>query len=158
MPSKPIDRPISFTALMARAILDGRKTQTHRIVTEPKACPFGAAGDHLWVREPFTLVDGKITYAADLTDRSGLRWRASYLMQRDASRATVEIISIRKERLRKISKRDAIAEGCPVDRELDPVEWFIELWGRIATKPGEKFDDNPRVWVIEFCLITSRQA
>src|SRR6476620_1654642 len=145
MPSARIDRPISFTAQMARAILDGRKTQTRRVTTELEACPLGATGDRLWVREPFTLIDGRIIYAADLTDRSGLRWRASYLMQRGASRATLEITSTRKERLCKISERDAIAEGCPVDREQSPVEWFIDLWDRIASKRGEKFEVNPRV-------------
>lgn len=77
-------RPIIFNAEMVRAILDGRKTQTRRVVanvrpdncvvlrkpTKAKAgihthvldavkhdlCPFGKVGDRLWVRECHAFV------------------------------------------------------------------------------------------------------
>lgn len=65
------ERPIPFSAPMVRAILDGTKTQTRRVVKgwalewlapgmftpeyvanpENKACPYGQPGDRLWVRE-----------------------------------------------------------------------------------------------------------
>lgn len=68
------ERPILFNGAMVRAILDGRKTQTRRIVknqrhpyghllTEDEVaaefndgtcavrCPYGGPGDRLWVRE-----------------------------------------------------------------------------------------------------------
>ena len=70
------ERPILFSAPMVRAILEGRKTQTRRVVkpqpdfdnqwivcATPKKltpellaeeCPFGQPGDHLWVREGLT--------------------------------------------------------------------------------------------------------
>lgn len=65
-------RPILFTAPMVRAILDGTKTQTRRIVKLPPgerldilagkvtyfadegkllSCPYGQPGDQLWVKE-----------------------------------------------------------------------------------------------------------
>ena len=73
------ERPMIFNAEMVRAILDGRKTQTRRIVKlshergmvnpvirgrngeicsitcrlSPMFCPFGQPGDRLWVREAF---------------------------------------------------------------------------------------------------------
>lgn len=75
------ERPILLNAEMVRAVLDGRKTQTRRMVANvdsdnclalrkptktsngiythvmdaPKhgICPFGAVGDRLWVRETF---------------------------------------------------------------------------------------------------------
>jgi hypothetical protein len=73
------ERPILFSAPMVRAILDGRKTQTRRIVkgvdgnswirikggygthvVDEKAlaaCPYGVPGDRLWVRETFQIRD-----------------------------------------------------------------------------------------------------
>lgn len=78
------ERPILFSGPMVRAILDGRKTQTRRVVKLPGytiderddgtpwpwrmswahgdpdgsewgACPYGQPGDRLWVRETWAL-------------------------------------------------------------------------------------------------------
>jgi hypothetical protein len=78
------ERPILFSAPMVRALLDGRKTQTRRVVKlrgkfadgadvvvhggrvwKPArvdysgyvACPYGQPGDRLWVRETFSEFD-----------------------------------------------------------------------------------------------------
>ena len=70
------ERPIIFSAPMVRAILEGRKTQTRRVVKPqpdyvvkdayftkgldvPRRgndikCPYGQPGDRLWVRETFS--------------------------------------------------------------------------------------------------------
>jgi hypothetical protein len=62
------DRPILFKGEMVRAINEGRKTQTRRVVHHPPfeatdkgidiewavgnlKCPYGVPGDRLWVRE-----------------------------------------------------------------------------------------------------------
>lgn len=75
------ERPILFNAPMVRAILEGRKTQTRRIIKRPEQwqiehdghgcfcedingdwhpvtdfCPYGKVGDRLWVRETHYLV------------------------------------------------------------------------------------------------------
>ena len=66
------ERPILFSAPMVRAILDGTKTQTRRVVKDrhidaaPPACffqwlrercPYGKPGDRLWVRETWNWFD-----------------------------------------------------------------------------------------------------
>jgi hypothetical protein len=84
------ERPILFSGPMIRAILDGRKTQTRRVIKhrenrwecgddgttgkvwpfwpcyvygepEPIAmpCPYGVAGDRLWVRETWFCATGE---------------------------------------------------------------------------------------------------
>lgn len=84
------ERPILFSGPMVCAILDGKKTQTRRVMKavkhpdfgnlyEPscmareeqhaieRACPYGQPGDRLWVRETWNQFDGwaGYRYAAD---------------------------------------------------------------------------------------------
>lgn len=62
------EKPILFTGEMVRAVLDGRKTQTRRVIKPqpgllgPKDiplllyyCPYGQPGDRLWVRESWSV-------------------------------------------------------------------------------------------------------
>ena len=68
------ERPIIFNTENVKAILDGRKTQTRRVVkpcskatlhdgSQPEwvftlaKCPFGQVGDRLWVRETWRILD-----------------------------------------------------------------------------------------------------
>lgn len=88
-------RPILFNGAMVRALLDGSKTQTRRVVKlthaahvkEPrghrrwhpadpdatKACPYGQPGDQLWVRETWAMddEDNALLYGADIGTDSG---------------------------------------------------------------------------------------
>lgn len=139
------ERPITFSGLMVRAILDGTKTQTRRVlkdgfwnwwqVNDPVClsrmrCPYGVPGDRLWVREAFSrdiLCDGKhgIAYRADGDDQinreEGEYWRSAVHMPRWASRITVEITDVRAQRINQISAQDAIAEGIsPIPRSAGP--------------------------------------
>jgi hypothetical protein len=57
------ERPIIFSAPMVRAILNGSKTQSRRVMKPqplsagPGVCPHGRIGDRLWVRETWNTVN-----------------------------------------------------------------------------------------------------
>lgn len=133
------ERPILFSAPMVRALLDGRKTQTRRIVkgaaldwldsftpefvasAENRLCPYGVPGDVLWVRETLKRAPHLWTYAADgepvgWPARQGLAGKTrdtvvSIHMPRDACRLRLRITDVRVERLNYISDADCEAEG-----------------------------------------------
>ena len=128
-------RPIIFNTEMVQAILDGRKTQTRRVIKNPEKleglmlsgeeenwCPYGKIGDRLWVRETWANIlelspEKNLVYKA--TDWKGwleyevepIKWSSPLFMPRWASRITLEITNIRVERLQDITEEDAEAEG-----------------------------------------------
>lgn len=146
---------IRFSDQMVRAILDGRKTQTRRIV-EPqpedntdcsylvgigenrkaRVCPYGVPGDRLKV---------------------------------EGSGIMLKIVGTRIERLQTISEESAVCEGV-VPYAIyggDVVSWkassnsiairttakiaFADLWDHLCSKsPGASWADNPWVWTINF--------
>lgn len=223
------ERPILFSGPMVRAILEGRKTETRRIVKpqpvfdssreswqwearhgtmrwsgpRPQAaaligfreqCPFGRVGDRLWVREAFAFTrfytDPESGYVDDVEyyrgplpapggthlifrelglpsdEDEGHFWRPSIYMPRWASRITLEVVSVRVERLHDITEASALAEGVrcrtcggPVDGSSEnececfhnlgsAIPSFASLWESIN---GEgSWGANPWVWVVQF--------
>lgn len=186
-------RPILFSGQMVRAILEGRKTQTRRIVKFPHPgiwergqlpdswvdlanpvgtyptylkCPYGQPGDVLWVRESWAFwggdeylyqrISANVMYRASWTDdtrrpigwcsdgpygdRKG--WRPSIHMPRWASRISLEVVSVRVERVQDISEADAIAESFK-DRE----DFFRTFYDLNKRAPRE---ESPWVWVVSF--------
>jgi hypothetical protein len=103
-------------------------------------CPYGARGDHLWVREALDLWPGGAVYSADGepvgVDRPDWGKESAFLesysrshvpsihMPRWASRITLEITNVKVERLQDISYDDAIAEGI----EPYPGNWPVRAW------------------------------
>ncbi len=106
----------------------------HERVGVRQECPYGVAGDLLWVRETWakapTLNPLEYHYRADRPDYeleqerearrlapklskqySEWRWRPSIHMPRRASRITLRVTSVRVERLQEIGEDDAKAEG-----------------------------------------------
>jgi hypothetical protein len=74
-------------------------------------------------------------------------------MRREYSRLTLEIVSVRVERLNDISPEDAQAEGIePGDGRRGR---FRVLWDSINAKRGYPWTSDPWVWVIEFKKIAS---
>jgi hypothetical protein len=215
------ERPILFSSPMVKAILEGRKTQTRRVMkpqpgittssywdlyengsrfkpirripdyegeiggeshakaiefmdsesNETRSCPYGKAGDRLYVRETWQTVfeayngqryteakpfrhykNSWIEYAATPRDeQSPHRWKPSIHMPRKYSRITLEITNIRVEKLQDISHRDALAEGVSYDVSQEngpPLARFQSLWKEI--NGAESWNQNVWVWVIEF--------
>jgi hypothetical protein len=192
-------KPILFSAGMVRAILDGKKSQTRRVIkphgvsddvaqwlhTMAKGvdmpCPYGQPGDQLWVRETWKceeLEDGLdgVRFAADGSfcpiqntmeaaydwgdaRRDNDKWRPSIFMPRWASRITLEVFSVKVERVKSISHEDAVAEGF---YHKPDQAWgrlgFSLLWDKINSKRGFGWDVNPWVWVVEFKVLEVRDA
>jgi len=169
------ERPILFSAPMVRAILEDRKTVTRRAVKKPAAldclvagfepsfltlpgnadlCPYGKAGDRLWVRET-TEADEQTSdvvilsrYSADKApvlysgcedpeyNGTVAHWdypresRPSIHMHRWASRILLEITDVRVEQLQDISRSDIRAEGlqCPPELASDDVSPNYRDW------------------------------
>jgi hypothetical protein len=78
---------------------------------------------------------------------SDLAWKPSIHMPRWASRLTLEIVSLKVERVQDISEGDIIAEGCP-DEYLLGKNWYRPLWDEINGIGS--WEANPWVWVVEF--------
>lgn len=157
--------------------------------------PYGVVGDRLWVKETFYCDDYRypdgpreellesMEYRADhdcttweagcpcADDEGRSCWRPSIHMPRWASRISLDIVTVRAERLLDITEEDAIAEGVAVgDIPADDYgprrigycaeddgkcvllptarAVFEELWKSI--NGPESWDANPWVWVIEF--------
>ena len=169
------ERPILFSGQMVRAILEGRKTQTRRMVKPQAAiltdemargfgirppavenapvipCPYGQPGDRLWVRETWALhpETGSLLYKADDAAPDNIKWKPSIHMPRKHSRILLEMTSIRVERLQTISWEDALAEGTDNDpATTNAVGSFAKYWDYI--NGAEAWDMNPWVWVVGF--------
>ena len=169
------ERPILFSAPMVRAILDGRKTQTRRVV---KPQPVGKQTIIEGVAHTTIGMnpadDGAVWYVADCVNpgiairadnyetsgtgcglSSSPKWKPSIHMPRWASRINLEITGIRVERLNDISEADARAEGCRSNADTLAEtgyatcrDAFRDLWESI-NGPGS-WDANHWVWCIEF--------
>lgn len=146
-------------------------------------CPYGQPGDRLWVREswmPDPPCDGTWGYTAWAGSRigqiaavperfqhpafcnyraswlhgtDGLRWTPGIHMPRWASRITLEVTSVRVERLQDISEKDAWAEGCEgydddVTGGKSGYSEFHDLWEQI--NGPESWAANPWVWCVSF--------
>lgn len=210
------ERPILFSAPMVCAILDGRKTQTRRIMNpQPKliggeplnfniqASRLGKPGDLLYVKEAAwmwcekkpngitktgkpkwlyaPLREAPVFYCADHPNKpkieiahnetgNELGWRKKIgrFLPRWASRTTLEIVSVRVERLQDISECDAKAEGSYVcdyfgRRLLDQssnqgcYKWgYRSIWESL--NGSGSWDLNPWVWVVEFKTLEIARA
>jgi hypothetical protein len=152
------ERPILFSAEMVGAILDGRKTQTRRVMKNPPSderasgsCWFDDEGDaFVWLKG---LPEGHAHGIPLGESRYGEPGDTLWVPGTDPI-ITLRITDIRVERLHEITEADAMAEGAspvlvPPDGGSAPhVEGFRDLWNTI-NGPGA-WEANPWVWVVCF--------
>lgn len=151
--------------------------------TLDRYCPYGMAGDRLWVREAFRNNGDNIVYMAGgemevvpIEINTGMvaeseHWRASIHMPKWACRLWLEVVSVRVERLHSMRGKDFWAEGCSLpgcpeqflndQREYmcyarPAQEWFQGLWDSLYAKRGFGWQANPWVWVVEFKRIPTK--
>ena len=160
--TKMRERPILFNSEMVKAILEGRKTQTRRVIKpQPEdfdgdnilwkgrwkplnVCPYGQVGDRLWVKETWTpdIFTGKpLWYKANGIPDSlkNIRWKPSIFMPRWASRITLEITGLRVERLQEITEEDTIKEGIVMNnRPFEGWYWMPNIYS--TTNPIVAFE------------------
>ena len=164
---------------MVKAILAGKKTKTRRVITpQPeigdqdvyeaikRKCPYGNAGDTLWVRETWgaqpAMMGGicpdTIRYRADgeyRDEHNVWKWRPSIYLPQKYSRIILEIINVWIDQIQNITEEDAKAEGVQpyasrIDSRMSYIEGFRREWERLNKKRGYGWDINPLVWVIGF--------
>jgi hypothetical protein len=163
------DKPILFSGPMVRAILEGRKTMTRRVVKFPEwfldeytrfgrheiqseiDCPYQVR-DRLWVRETWAKCTHSddcsgLYFRADGEHNDGAqrtKWKPSIFMPRWASRITLRVTGVKVERVKEITEEDAIREG---------IMWRSEkLSLGIATRCGIK------EWSFDLCELTPQKA
>lgn len=129
--------PLLFSAKMARANIEDRKSQTRRIVKNMpvlrngslrdndyleflKRCPYGQPGDEIWQKETFHKEPTEILYRADGAEIGCHHWTPSIFMPRESSRFTATITEVRIQRLQEITNEDAESEGVKPIAEATP--------------------------------------
>ncbi len=158
------DRPMIFGAPMVRALLDGRKTMTRRLLKPqpveiaglywdnrakmgwrvpgelaelPRPKNLMAPGDRIWVKEAHfggTLGVANVVYRVG--GYRGIKWRSPIYMPRRLSRLTLIVAEVNVERLQDIGWRDVRDEGA-----YTPNMWesFDEIFAPTVFEAREKF-------------------
>lgn len=83
----------------------------------------------------------------------GRHRRNPLFLPRWAAHLTLEVVSVRVERVQEITHGDALAEGVAYDvskPDGSPLARFRARWDAINAKRGHPWESNPWVWVVEF--------
>ena len=146
--SEAVFRPMLFSTEMVRALLNGLKTQTRRVVKDnilqnyrnenEETLDFikvsmldsikPKIGDVIWVRETFSQKDERLIYRSQVCSKwdlpDGFKWTPSLFMPKSVCRLFLEITNIRLERLNDISDNDSISEGIEIIERLKAIRMF----------------------------------
>jgi len=139
------NRYLIFSDPMVRAILNGHKTMTRRVVKDPDTRRNWEVGDLIWVKETYGFCPGLdadpfVYYRAD-NPEGDIRWKSSLFMPRKYSRLTLEITGLRTERVQDITGEDAVKEGATLRRweryghrpEYEETSGWSMDWSEVGT-------------------------
>ena len=160
-------KPILFNTEMVRAIIEGRKTVTRRVIKLWHRMPPYRVGDTLYIRETWREYNGKYFFKAneprEYDDyKTNPKWKPSIHMPKEAARIFLKVTDVRVERLQDIDGQGIAREGVDNGKSNPSmgVRWenmqrlaFEELWNSTIKKKDFDiygWDANPWVWVIEF--------
>lgn len=169
-------KPILFNTEMVRAILDGRKTVTRRLVkflsrknpnwtgyvkyglmlyngrNEPciKKAPY-QPGDILYVRESYSELSFGYVYKADgeNIDHLGnvIKWHPSIHMPKEAARIWLKVTNVRVERLREITAEGIRNEGISsMAVHAGDMEIALKEWENLWNSTIKKSDLDSYGW------------
>ena len=147
-------KPILFNTEMVRAILDGRKSCTRRVIKLPEnmdGIPVGKGGDSsnplgfmypgcikrpqyqpgdiLYVRETWKKAPNGYYYYEDWqrNDIADItKWKPSIYMPKEAARIWLKVMNVRVERLQEITDEQAKREGIQYDECPTGFAWKQE--------------------------------
>lgn len=167
-------KPILFNAEMVRAILDGRKTVTRRLVkflsrknpnwtgyvkdglmlyngrNEPciKKAPY-QPGDILYVRESYSELSFGYVYKADgeNIDHLGnvIKWHPSIHMPKEAARIWLKVTDVRVERLQDMWASDVSKEGLLFNKPTT-VDEMLLAFAKLWNSTIKKSDIDSYGW------------
>lgn len=179
------EKPILFSTEMVRAILDGRKTMTRRVIKPQPIDPYFRGGsknpckeltcpyqpeDILWVRETWQKLDHSIAldvpegvhayvYKAsengELWERETENWKWRPSIYMPREAAR---IFLRVTGVRVERLQDISNEDVHKEGFApwgDKYLRFADFWDHLNAKRGYGWDVNPWVWVVEFERIAS---
>ena len=129
-------------------VLRGEKTQTRRLVKDGET-----------LERNYILSDGTLSPTVVFTAKGRVKWAVgrTYAVQPGRGKkqiARIRLTDIRQERLQNISIEDVRSEG--VSPAIAPYAHYLpyrQLWDTIHNRPGERWIDNPLVWVLEFEVV-----
>jgi hypothetical protein len=152
-------------------------TPSEKISLRGTTSEYGPA--EYFVKPPFSMYEvvaisaalvpgknGNIRYRAnnERASRAEWRWKTKVLPARfcpvSCCTYRTQILRVSVQRVQEISEGEAQREGwffqnVPDGITYDPVTsdyarvWYRDLWNSLHTRPGERFEDNPWVWVYD---------
>jgi len=176
------ERPIIFSTEMVNAIIEGKKTQTRRIIRkQPWYCektdtwhydktmssmlpsrdplyalsnPYGRIGDLLYVREKFRVIYGSDLKVEEIVYAAGYSGQDTDVLWSPSIFLPKCDARIFLEILDVgVERIQDISEEDSIAEGLDSKKSFQELWSTIHSQ--ESWIENPWVWVLKFKVLST---